>query len=198
MESYFGYIESVNDALLVFEACRLGILRRVQRRLSEKERQTLRSGSVYVWDEEESGMRRWTDGRTWSPSRVLGCFLTYRELDSKRKGGRSSDTGCPSPSSVYSDNDGNESQRKADFRLKEGGLIKQSLSVCTANNRKLHLICYYSTHDIQTNQLKIPTFDPLFSHITIPTGLYPEMVPETNHSSSESYGSSHYDGYSLG
>ena len=88
METYYGVIENVHDALLVFEACRLGYLNRVQRRLSEKERRALRSGSVFVWDEEESGMRRWTDGRIWSPSRVLGSFLTYRELDARKSSTR--------------------------------------------------------------------------------------------------------------
>ncbi|CAP72744.1 uncharacterized protein PODANS_2_1730, partial [Podospora anserina S mat+] len=68
-------------------ACRLGLLPRVQRRLSEKERQQIRSGSVYVWDEREAGMRRWTDGKSWSASRVSGSFLTYREMEGKRRNG---------------------------------------------------------------------------------------------------------------
>ena len=33
------------------------------------------SGSVFVFDENESGMKQWTDGFAWSPSRVLGNFL---------------------------------------------------------------------------------------------------------------------------
>src|SRR6478609_2341806 len=83
METYHGYVRTPADAIRLFEACRLGILPRVQRRLSEKERQSIRSGSVFAWDEREAGMRRWTDGRTWSPSRVSGSFLTYRELDTR-------------------------------------------------------------------------------------------------------------------
>lgn len=39
------------------------------------------SGSVFVFDEEESGIKRWTDGFFWSPSRILGNFLLYRETD---------------------------------------------------------------------------------------------------------------------
>ncbi|CAJ0755022.1 1821_t:CDS:2 [Entrophospora sp. SA101] len=27
-------------------------------------------------------MRRWTDGKSWSASRINGSFLTYRELES--------------------------------------------------------------------------------------------------------------------
>ncbi|RKP25561.1 Gti1/Pac2 family-domain-containing protein, partial [Syncephalis pseudoplumigaleata] len=81
METYFGYIDNVQDALLIIEAARNGILRRAQHRLTEKERRMIRSGSIFVWDESEAGMRRWTDGRAWSPSRVSGCFLNYRELE---------------------------------------------------------------------------------------------------------------------
>lgn len=43
----------------------------------------IRPGSVYVFDELESGIKRWTDGKVWSPSRILGNFLVYRELERK-------------------------------------------------------------------------------------------------------------------
>src|SRR6478752_8794030 len=84
METYHGYVRTPADAIRLFEACRLGILPRVQRRLSEKERQSIRSGSVFVWDEREAGMRRWTDGKSWSASRVSGSFLTYREMEGRK------------------------------------------------------------------------------------------------------------------
>ena len=57
METYNGHVRTPADAILLFEACRLGLLPRVQRRLSEKERQSIKSGSVFVWDEREAGMR---------------------------------------------------------------------------------------------------------------------------------------------
>ena len=41
------------------------------------------SGSVFVFDEVESGIKRWTDGFFWSPSRILGNFLLYRETDKR-------------------------------------------------------------------------------------------------------------------
>src|SRR5271168_1295989 len=84
METYNGHVRTPNDAIILFEACRLGLLPRVQRRLSEKERKAIRPGSVFVWDEREAGMRRWTDGKSWSASRVSGSFLTYREMEGKR------------------------------------------------------------------------------------------------------------------
>jgi len=70
-----GFIETTGDALLILEAARQGVIPRVTRRLVEAERKMIGSGSIFVFDEEESGIRRWTDGCFWSPSRILGNFL---------------------------------------------------------------------------------------------------------------------------
>ncbi|GAA5981186.1 hypothetical protein JCM11641_003140 [Rhodosporidiobolus odoratus] len=91
--AFFGFVESTLDALLVFEGCKRGFLTKITRRLQEFEKRALViSGAVFVFDEEETGIKRWTDGLTWSPSRTLGNFLVYRELDKKapqpRPGGR--------------------------------------------------------------------------------------------------------------
>ncbi|KAK4054443.1 Gluconate transport-inducing protein [Microbotryomycetes sp. JL201] len=40
----------------------------------------VKPGAVFVWEEEEAGIRRWTDHIKWSPSRVSGPFLTYTEV----------------------------------------------------------------------------------------------------------------------
>lgn len=157
METYFGHIKTPQDALIIFEACRRGQLHRVQRRLSSKERMTIRSGSVFAWDENEAGMRRWTDGRTWSPSRVLGSFLTYRELDTKRRPRRNKSTPA--------------------YSYKPDGLIKQSFSICTATNQKLHLISYYTKVDILAGRFQVPSMDRQLNDIIVPKGLYPELNP---------------------
>ncbi len=86
IETFHGLIEDTSDALRIFQLCRLGRLGRIRRRLHEKERKLIRSASVFVFDEQESGIRRWTDGRLWSPSRILGNFLIYRELERKAEG----------------------------------------------------------------------------------------------------------------
>ncbi|KAI9221361.1 gluconate transport inducer 1/Pac2, partial [Blastocladiella britannica] len=76
---YHGHLETMRDVLLVVDACRRGILARVTRRLTERHRNAIRSGSVFVWMDHEAGMKRWTDGKTWSPSRVQGSWLVYKE-----------------------------------------------------------------------------------------------------------------------
>ncbi|KAI9595600.1 Gti1/Pac2 family-domain-containing protein, partial [Syncephalis fuscata] len=154
METYFGYIETVQDALLIFESCRVGSLPRVHRRLNERERRWLRSGSVYVWDEEESDVRRWTDGRLWSPSRIRGRFLVYRELSS-----------IPNPTRYGSKR----------LLFKQNGLIKRTIAVETSSGRRLHLISYFSESDLATGALPRPRFDPRLQHVQIPREIYPEL-----------------------
>lgn len=84
MEPTFrGFVDTTHDALVLLEACNQQQCDRVTRRLQEKERSEITSGSVYVFDENESRIKRWTDGRMWSPSRILGNFLVYRELDKR-------------------------------------------------------------------------------------------------------------------
>ncbi|EIW77714.1 hypothetical protein CONPUDRAFT_138947 [Coniophora puteana RWD-64-598 SS2] len=83
-----GWIETTGDALLILEAARRGLIPRVTRRLVDSERKMITSGSVFVFDEDESGIKRWTDGFFWSPSRILGNFLIYRETDKRGAGHR--------------------------------------------------------------------------------------------------------------
>lgn len=83
-----GWIETTGDALLILEAARRGLIPRVTRRLVDSERKMITSGSVFVFDEDESGIKRWTDGFFWSPSRILGNFLLYRETDKRGSGHR--------------------------------------------------------------------------------------------------------------
>lgn len=80
--TFTGYVATTQDALILFEACLAGVLHHVPRRPHDRERSHLvRSGSVFIYEENSSGIKRWTDGVTWSPSRILGNFLVYRELE---------------------------------------------------------------------------------------------------------------------
>ncbi|KAL2151309.1 hypothetical protein VTH82DRAFT_6407 [Thermothelomyces myriococcoides] len=172
METYYGVVRSPADAIKLFEACRLGLLPRVQRRLSEKERQAIRSGSVFVWDEREAGMRRWTDGKSWSASRVAGSFLTYREMEGKRGnafGGRRG-AGKTPDSGRGSDEDHDDGEPDG-YRYKPDGLTKQSFSITNAAGQHLHLIAYYARGPLD---LPLPTTDPTLRHIIPAKGMYPE------------------------
>lgn len=79
--TFQGHVNTTHDALLLFEACLTGTLSHVPRRPHDRERnQLVRSGCVFIYEENASGIKRWTDGVPWSPSRILGNFLVYREL----------------------------------------------------------------------------------------------------------------------
>ncbi|KAI0912715.1 Gti1/Pac2 family-domain-containing protein [Ustulina deusta] len=182
METYNGYVRTPADAIKLFEACRLGLLPRVQRRLSEKERQSIRSGSVFVWDEREAGMRRWTDGKSWSASRVSGSFLTYREMEGKRGSGfgTSRRTAARSPDSGRLSDDDQDGEPEG-YRYKTDGLMKQSFSITTSQGQHLHLISYYARPLPGAPDLPQPTTDPSLRHITPAKGMYPESsLHDTN------------------
>ncbi len=185
MDTYNGHVRTPADAIVLFEACRLGLLPRVQRRLSEKERQSIKSGSVFVWDEREAGMRRWTDGKSWSASRVSGSFLTYREMEGKRGGngfapplaasrgqGKTPDSTRGSDSDLeMAGEDGPDG-----YRYKPDGLMKQSFSITTSQGNHLHLISYYARSHPTAQGLNNPTSDPNLRHIRPAKGMYPEST----------------------
>ncbi|KAK1142181.1 Gluconate transport-inducing protein [Aspergillus melleus] len=183
METYHGHVRTPADAIILFEACRIGLLPRVQRRLSEKERQMIRSGSVFVWDEREAGMRRWTDGKSWSASRVSGSFLTYREMEGKRGGTSVSSTTIPRAGKTPESARGSDDDR-ADgpdegpdgYRYKPDGLMKQSFSITTSTGQHLHLISYYSRSHPSAANLQQPSSDPNLRHVRPQKGLYPEST----------------------
>ncbi|KAL9108382.1 MAG: hypothetical protein Q9227_006842 [Pyrenula ochraceoflavens] len=183
METYNGHVRTPSDAILLFEACRIGMLPRVQRRLSEKERQSIRSGSVFVWDEREAGMRRWTDGKSWSASRVSGSFLTYREMEGKRGGNGFAPpvarNGKTPPESNRNSGDDREAEGEEGpdgYRYKPDGLMKQSFSITTSNGQHLHLISYYSRNHQAAQALQQPSSDPNLRHIRPAKGMYPEST----------------------
>jgi len=71
-------IFGLDDALLLVTAARMGLIPRFRRRLDMVEQRTLiTSGAIFLWNEEESSMKRWTDGFPWSPSRIQHKFLVF-------------------------------------------------------------------------------------------------------------------------
>ncbi|KAJ2656437.1 Global transcription regulator sge1 [Coemansia sp. RSA 1199] len=121
-------VMTTRDALTIFEACRQGILPRVVRRLTDAEKQQIREGTVVVFDEKQAKMKRWTDGRIWTPSRILGNFLVYRELDRKVPPNHE---GVAEISRLSSHNALHEvhSSNKGLFFCKPHGLIKRTISL---------------------------------------------------------------------
>jgi hypothetical protein len=189
--TYQGFVNSTFDALLLFEACLAGHLNHVPRRPHDRERQDLiRSGNVFIYEEHASGIKRWTDGISWSPSRILGNYLIYRELDEpfppgekKRalKKSKHSSGGINRPDTAtrtvvnlpptgvrVSAHEERDALSKIligslvdSYNFKAGGLIKKTISV-QVNSVPHHLVSYYSVDDILNNGFPRPAHDPFF------------------------------------
>lgn len=80
MKNITGYINNYEEAILLIHAIRLGAMPLVTQRLSNEEREQIESGSIFCFIENVDGMKRWTDGRIWSPSKICGEFLVYQEV----------------------------------------------------------------------------------------------------------------------
>ncbi|KAG8904253.1 hypothetical protein FRB99_002037 [Tulasnella sp. 403] len=168
------HIRSAEDAHTLFEAVRLGILRPVIRRLNDTERSHfIRSGSVFVWEESEEaiGLRRWTDGLFWSPSRMREPFLFYESRSRHRSSTGGSGTNRTSFDGQISPTDGSP---RSSVELSIPGLVKQTYSAFVIGDgnpqRKWHMTAYFTNADYPS----LPTVqdDPCLSKIAVPRGMY--------------------------
>lgn len=138
----------------------------------------------------KSGIKRWTDGLVWSPSRILGNFLIYRELDKRVPGDKKlsiSSAGSSSPSAVdnrqrsYSadqsvltctmSTDRNRERRLVgslsdSYRFRKDGLIKKTMSIIVHGVAQ-HLISYYLPNDIISSKLRTPSSVPELASLEI-------------------------------
>lgn len=169
------HIRNAADAQVVFEAVRLNILPMIRRRLGPTERDMLRSGEIFVWEEtdQKGGLERWTDGRRWSQSRMREPFLYYEEKEpitkeekeakAARRASRNTDPSSPIPIP----------SRRQDRPSKTDGLTKQTYSIYVnlGNvSRKWHLVAYFSGSDYARLPV-IEDYDYL-RHIRVPKSIY--------------------------
>ena len=186
--TWFGHVTTARDALVLFEACLNGTLHHVPRRPHDRERsQLIKSGCVFIYEENASGIKRWTDGVPWSPSRILGNFLVYRELQrpfppgEKKKANKRAKRAKPgepyprsnsgdtptSPTTPARDNsaESRENERALigslvdSYGFKDGGLVKKTMSV-TVHGVQHHLVSYYKIEDALGGTLTPPSKDP--------------------------------------
>lgn len=186
--TFTGYVSSTRDALILFEACLRGQLSHVARRPHDRERNELiASGNVFIYEENASGIKRWTDGVTWSPSRILGNFLIYRELDKpfppgeKKRAMKKQNRRQPYPMSRNDHNGGtysptnttsgmgseraNNDERALigslvdSYGFKSDGLVKKTMSV-TVSGVTHHLVSYYKCNKVQDGSLETPQERP--------------------------------------
>ncbi|KAJ6554977.1 Gti1/Pac2 family-domain-containing protein [Mycena vulgaris] len=173
------HIRDVADAHKVLEAVRLNILPLIRRRLVAHEREQLKSGNVFVWEEaedsDEGGLVRWTEGRRWSQSRMRGDYLFYEEkiettheekqAKAARRASKASDLTVTVPAPP----------RRKDRPSKVDGLTKQTYSVTvhipgTSSTRKWHVVAYFSASDYMCLPV-VDNYDYL-RRIRVPEGVF--------------------------
>ncbi|KAI9202389.1 gluconate transport inducer 1/Pac2, partial [Polychytrium aggregatum] len=183
-----GFVDTSDDAVLLVEAVHRNMIPRLQARLTAEQRAATRSGSVYIFDEEEAGIKRWTDQYNWSPSRIHhSTFLIYRELE-KIPGGElamqdevkeestalannPSISSSSTPNTAYAESDSRlaqpafTAQLKNNMQLKPNGLVKKTFSI-KVYGRQFHLVSYYYVDDVQSNLLQAPSQFPELATIT--------------------------------
>ncbi|KAJ9609258.1 uncharacterized protein PV06_03033 [Exophiala oligosperma] len=176
--TFRGHVATTQDALILFEACLQGHLSHVPRRPHDRERSHLiTSGSIFIYEENASGIKRWTDGVTWSPSRILGNFLVYRELDKpfppgeKKRAMKKQQRRPSRPGEPYARPDGYANEQSShdaeaerqligslvdSYGFKKDGLVKKTMSV-TVQGVTHHLVSYYLVGDVLAQTLRTPS-----------------------------------------
>ncbi|TPX56797.1 hypothetical protein CcCBS67573_g09314 [Chytriomyces confervae] len=148
-ETFFGFVKEPTDALLIVEGCIRGILTSTDKTPIDLEEEIpIRSGSIVVFEESS---KRWRDGRRWSPSRVHGPFLLYREVEPtstgpeprKSKPTHILDTRIPGLEPTYSCK-----TLKQNTRLVEEGLTKRTITLKGSDARRYRVISYYARQDV--------------------------------------------------
>jgi hypothetical protein len=153
-----GFVKTINDAETLIEACRQGDLHFIHRRPRPSEQP--HSGCVFVFEEKASGIRRWTDGRRWTASRILGDFVIYGEMEAGRKESPTTKPGSP-PQLVEDETSERDFQLYGplakSFNFPPEGLIKKAICVKDAGHA-WHVVSYYRPVDVLRDRLTRPSF----------------------------------------
>lgn len=188
--TYYGYLATYSDVLTILEAARNNrILRKVARQPRYQELDHLiKSGNIFVFDMESSGIRQWIDGVHWSKAAESGHCLYYRELEkpNEKKGRkkrprptqtykkkrRGSTSLLPGKSGQESDlerwSSGEDSPISHNF--KEGGLMKKTMSV--EFEGAIHcLIMYLTLEDVSFHRLPSPSNDSRLAGLVLGSDL---------------------------
>ncbi|KAF7797558.1 hypothetical protein EIP86_008758 [Pleurotus ostreatoroseus] len=154
-------IRGLRDAEKILHAVFLGILPMTRRRLDDEDRLALRPGNVYVWEERSNNpleassldsIQRFTDGRSWGPSKAREDFLLYFEKESTNN----------RTAMLHKQNNTRYVQ-----------LVKQTFSAYVdgpINSKKWHINAYY-TYDGEES-LRFVDDLPILKDIEVPEGKY--------------------------
>ena len=78
--SWNGWIETTGDALLMLEAAHRGLICSVNQHAVISENKKINSGSIFVYNTDDTNNECWTDGMQWTAPCILGNFQLFRQL----------------------------------------------------------------------------------------------------------------------
>ncbi|KAH8800852.1 hypothetical protein F5884DRAFT_623539, partial [Xylogone sp. PMI_703] len=155
METYHGDVPTKADAIKLIQACRQGALPYVEGPLSDKAKQSIQPGSVFL--RVGPVIQDWLDGKSWDSGRYSKEFQIFRQ------------TKCMTGDENYDDKRGSDqdiriaSGDKSRYQDKLCTLMKKMISLTTSTGEQFHLICYYSQD--QSSKFLTPTTDPTLESI---------------------------------
>ncbi|KAF7375292.1 hypothetical protein MSAN_00416000 [Mycena sanguinolenta] len=189
---FYGAVETTMNALRLIHAAREGVIPRITRRLNDAERRSMiKSGAVFVFSVEESGIKRWTGSQLFvmvyfglRPA-LSAIFLVYREINERTNSRGSHKKLYPTdePARALSVRPTSLAQLRNALTavvglqttehgtFKPNGLIKKTITV-TIEGSDLHLISYYTSADQHSGKLKRPTSRPDIMGLTMDPRLF--------------------------
>ncbi len=134
----------------------------VKRRPTSSERSSVaQSGHVFMFEKKASGIQRWTDGRRWSPSRILGEFLIYGERSAAQNQLYTTETDQTRQLVKNGSDDGHQRlygplAKFLHFDAKS--LVKKTITVKSSDDSGAiwHLVSYYRPVDVLQGRLQTP------------------------------------------
>ncbi|KAG8927874.1 hypothetical protein FRC01_006790 [Tulasnella sp. 417] len=160
-----AWIYTLSDALILIEAAMRGLIRRVLAKPpdSEKEKYS-QSGNIFVFDEHETGIRRWTDPLSWSETRSSPPYFIYREttldiqkISSRRssKARRRSSEDSPLLQHLIGAMPSGKRCRNHGYVMEEG-MCKKTITI-ELPDRKWHIVSYYYVQDVLDGKFRRPS-----------------------------------------
>ncbi|KAI8611801.1 Gti1/Pac2 family-domain-containing protein [Chytriomyces sp. MP71] len=173
LETFYGYVKNRMDALLLIEACIDGTLFPLNVTPVDLSRVRIRSGTVLVFAENSSHsmMVRWRDGERWSPSRIHGQFLLYREVISTRHDSNSNGE-QPETCTRFS-----TSGARPNTRLVPNGFAKRTITLTGSDGNRYRVISYFYPSDVshlygdEPGTVAPPSSRGVRDHRAIPEGV---------------------------
>ncbi|KAJ2896495.1 hypothetical protein MKZ38_005483 [Zalerion maritima] len=169
--TFQGFLETKEDALLLIDACFAGALPFANYAPRKWDcTDYIRSGNIFVFQQEAGTTKRWIDGLHWSPGRETDTFCIYRQLQGALPAkGRTriktkNDTSKPvAPFDTIPENPHRSERIRQlvgslinNYDFKPGGLVKKTKSI-TRNGVPYIVVSYYDPRDILDGKFETPS-----------------------------------------